>query len=270
MVLTPLMMDFGSKNIPAATYYRVPPQKPIVEQVIDLFQGIATYREWEMTGEAQDEVTLIPRTTPPIFEIYPFLGINTKNYTYHEVATLLDKYFHDYEASLAALEPQFGRFTGNIDEMGSNYFAGVKLYPPLGFDPWPQASAEEMDKVHYLYAYCSEKAIPMTVHVSDGGFIAVPNSEELTSPRKWQAVLQAYPHLKLNLAHMGHQEKRSGVCFGAGAGKRPCLNSRNDTTPSIQTSPASGSLLSFTRSYAPFSIVTLHASRNGSSSGVIL
>jgi len=130
-----------------------------------------------------------------------------------KVATLLDKYFHDYEASLAALEPQFGRFTGNIDEMGSNFFAGVKLYPPLGFDPWPQASAEEMDKVHYLYAYCSEKAIPMTVHVSDGGFIAVPNSEELTSPRKWQAVLQAYPHLKLNLAHMGHQEKKKWGLF---------------------------------------------------------
>jgi len=131
--------------------------------------------------------------------------------------------------------------------MGSNYFAGVKLYPPLGFDPWPTTSTEEMAKVRYLYGYCSEKAIPITMHVSDGGFIAVPNSEELTSPRKWQAVLHAYPHLKVNLAHMGHQAKKKWGLFPKREWQEIVLDLRNDTTRSIRTFPASDSLLRFTK-----------------------
>jgi len=65
LVLTPLMMDFGSKNIPRATYYRLPPQKPIVEQVVDLFHGIATYRAWEMTGDNRRRLPLFPVSRRP-------------------------------------------------------------------------------------------------------------------------------------------------------------------------------------------------------------
>lgn len=224
LVITPLMMDFGSKNIPAATYYRLPPQKPIVEQVVDLFHGIAYYRQMEMCGDAPDTVNITPRTTPPIFEIYPFLGLNTKNYTLREITALLDKYFQHYRGVLQDLQAQFGRFAGDIDEMGSNFFAGIKLYPPLGFDPWPDDDQDEMAKVHYLYAYCSEKSIPITVHVSDGGFIAVRNSNELTSPEKWQTVLAHYPQLKINLAHLGHQEKKTWGIFPKRAWQKQVLD----------------------------------------------
>jgi hypothetical protein len=38
-----------------------------------------------------------------------------------------------------------------------NYiFAGIKLYPPLGYDPWP-AKNEEREKVKLLYHKCLEK-----------------------------------------------------------------------------------------------------------------
>ena len=65
IVLTPLMMDFGYKDIKNPDiYYNKPSKKPIVEQVIDVFNGIKDYR-----------------SNSTAFEIYPFLGLNTKNYS---------------------------------------------------------------------------------------------------------------------------------------------------------------------------------------------
>jgi hypothetical protein len=43
IVITPLLMDFGYKNILTDTFYSIPPQKPIVSQVTDVFKGIRDY-----------------------------------------------------------------------------------------------------------------------------------------------------------------------------------------------------------------------------------
>ena len=48
IVLTPLLMDFGYRNIRSDTYYNIPPEKPIIEQTIDVFNGIRKYRNFEL------------------------------------------------------------------------------------------------------------------------------------------------------------------------------------------------------------------------------
>ena len=48
IVLTPLLMDFGYRNIRSDTYYSIPPEKPIIEQTIDVFNGIRKYRNFEL------------------------------------------------------------------------------------------------------------------------------------------------------------------------------------------------------------------------------
>ena len=218
VVLTPLVIDFGTKGgRDPDIHYSQLSEKPVVEQVIDLFNGIRRYRE---------------KSREKIFEIFPFLGLNTRNYfleakkegprdsshlaaeeTKNTLPNLLEKYFGDYQASPAALLTRMGEFDGNMEQMTSNFFAGIKLYPPLGFDPWPEKNGEELEKVRYLYEFCSGKKIPLTVHCCDQGFVTIPDREvkAFTNPSKWEPVLKRYPALKINLAHFGKQGKRLGI-----------------------------------------------------------
>ncbi len=198
IVITPLMMDFGTKNIISEDliYGSKPIRKPIAQQVTDVFNGIATY---------------VQRTPHFLFEIYPFLGLNTNGYELQDLKRLLDKYFKDYKRSQQALCANMGAFTGDIDTMGSNFFAGIKVYPPLGFDPWPEQGEgwkEKREKVEWLYGYCCERKIPITTHCNDGGFVVDSLFVTLrrATPEKWMKVLERFPALRLNLAHMGDEK----------------------------------------------------------------
>ncbi len=208
IVLTPLMMDFGSKNImsPLLPYGAKPIRKPIAQQVTDVFNGIATY---------------VRKSPHHLFEIYPFLGVNPRNYSLAELKDLLTKYFDAFEGKESALRANMGAFEGDIERLSGNFFAGIKVYPPLGFDPWPEEGEqwqEEREKVRFLYAYCCEKRIPVTAHCNDGGFLvdSLSVTHRRTTPEIWAKVLEKYPSLALNLAHMGDQQS----VFRGGGKKR--------------------------------------------------
>ncbi|WP_214659276.1 amidohydrolase family protein [Candidatus Formimonas warabiya] len=198
IILTPLMMDFGYKNMtdPALAYNSIPVQKPIVEQVLDLFNGIRNYYPAGETGGR-------------VFEIYPFLGINTANYDLSKIGTMLEKYFSGYRGTPEDLAENLGKFNGDIEELGSNFFSGIKVYPPLGFDPWPEQK-EERKKVELLYEYCTVKHIPLTTHCSNGGYRIVDrtSADEFTSPARWKKVLKRFPGLKINFGHLGNQGRK--------------------------------------------------------------
>ena len=88
-------------------------------------------------------------------------------------------------------------------------FADIKVYPRLGFDPWPD-DTDERDKVKYLYSYCIERRIPVTTHCSDSGYKPEDNNH-LTShipAGKWAKVLNAFPELTLNFARFGSRRNR--------------------------------------------------------------
>lgn len=214
IVLTPLMMDFGCKDIKSDSFYNIAPKKPIVEQVVDVFNGIKKYCENELQIETKKYIS--KKKEDKLFEIYPFLGINTKNYEPEDknaspelyVKALLNKYFKDYNHDRESLFKNMGGFDGNIDNMGSNFFAGIKVYPPLGFDPWPE-DENELARVKCLYQYCCDKKIPITTHCSEGGFALDNSAEDYTSPAKWKTVLAnpKFEKLRLNFAHFGRQDK---------------------------------------------------------------
>lgn len=215
IVLTPLMMDFGRKDIKSDSFYNIAPKKPIVEQVVDVFNGIKKYCENELQIETKKYIS--KKKEGKLFEIYPFLGINTKNYEPEDknaspeakVKELLDKYFSDYNHERQSLYNNMGAFTGNIDDMHSNFFAGIKVYPPLGFDPWPE-DENELARVKCLYQYCCDKKIPITTHCSEGGFALDNSAEDYTSPAKWKTVLAnpKFEKLRLNFAHFGRQGRK--------------------------------------------------------------
>ncbi|MFA5654517.1 MAG: amidohydrolase family protein [Desulfomonilia bacterium] len=209
VVLTPLMMDFGYKGMESypGIHYRDLPKKPIVEQVIDLFNGIRKYARTSGLN---------------LFEIYPFLGINTRNYDMEGTSGstglpgLLEKYFGSFlpetlSERRARLLGAMGMFSGDIEHLRDYSFAGIKVYPPLGFDPWPADDSKELAKVEYLYEFCAARRIPITVHCSDGGYRTHKQAKAFTDPEKWARVLSRHPELKLNLAHFGKQDKAWGL-----------------------------------------------------------
>lgn len=223
ILITPLIMDFGLKHIQTKTFYDVATGKPVVEQSADILRAIAKYCNCQIVQKGSDrtDVEIINRNSPQLFEIYPFMGMNTRNYELPKLKVLLDRCFGEYTGHRSDLLANMGKFgeleaeveyfRNAIRDVKSNVFAGIKVYPPLGFDPWPVAEPEEMEKVRVLYELCQKKRVPITAHCNDGGFAVVDNAQELTNPVKWEQVLSAYPDLKLNLAHFGKQENFLGL-----------------------------------------------------------
>jgi hypothetical protein len=234
IVVCPLIMDFGYKGMDKLDcYYYFPPAKPVVNQVLDLLNAVYFYYNYDLILHPlkPEKFKLIPTVTPKekkLFEIYPFLGINTQNYDLPEIAELFDKYFRGYENDLTPSDRQvrlynkLGTAKVNLEDMifrrketkdtdyYSYLFAGIKLYPPLGFDPWPSDDQKELDKVKFLYSECIRRKLPVTVHCSDGGFKTAPDARILTDPScKWQKVLSLpeFKGLKINFAHMGSQQE---------------------------------------------------------------
>ena len=224
IVLTPLMMDFGYKGKtppgnkrPERTFhYDIPASKPIKEQVTDVFNGI---KDYVGTRSSED----LARKFPALYsgeegkpdralEIYPFLGLNTQNYTCDGIDELFRKYFGTRAPSKHELLVNLGRFDGDIEHLTTGSFAGVKVYPPLGFDPWPEGrygNPEELRKVKLLYSRCCEKNLPITAHGGMGGFVTIDKKRlrAYASVEKWEKVLTAFPDLKLNLAHFPMDER---------------------------------------------------------------
>jgi hypothetical protein len=284
VILTPLMMNFNSKGFEkldkALVHYNLPPAKLIIEQLVDLFNGIQAYSKGSIG----------------LMEVYPFMGINPgtyrkggavkvgrfmeipekldgkviflsvievlvfvkklseeeqgllfsvaddsikqkiknalnefhaqefKNDGYPKDNTfpkMLDKYFGDYKGDAEDFSESFEKTFIRPDgpktwrDIGSNFFSGIKVYPPLGFDPYPKE--EDFDicvNTHYLYDYCVKKNIPLTTHCSDGGFVIMDErwSRERANPEYWAGVLHFYPKLKLNFGHFGvqHRSTRHG------------------------------------------------------------
>ncbi len=228
IVMTPLIMDFGLKNYQNSNSPYKVRWKPVVAQVEDLCLGIRDYylhRESYITSTG----------SPPLFEIHPFLGINTRNYQLKSFSpdegfpsfleNLLQKNFCEFENDVTPemrhrklSEHNWRTFNGNIESLGSYAFAGIKVYPPLGFNPWPEDGdgykddeeiERELEKVRYLYAFCIQHNIPLTAHCNPNGFLVDKKYSKFASPAKWAKVLaqQEFKQLRLNLAHFGGAER---------------------------------------------------------------
>ena len=221
MVLCPLVIDFGYKNITKSIFYNLTPKRPVTNQVGDLLYAIRTYYRFNL--EIKDKKMCLSeeidnfqeRKREKLFEIYPFMGLDTRNYTLKDIKKMLTKYFCNFNKNELGktrrkrLFTKMGKLDSNMYRDDSEYadiFAGIKLYPQLGFDPYPDEK-EEKKKVELLYNFCSKRRIPMITHCSDAGF-KVGNYDHLTSPEgKWKEALEEHKKLTLNFAHFGAETK---------------------------------------------------------------
>jgi len=97
-------------------------------------------------------------------------------------------------------------------------YLGVKLYPPMGFLPtgnvsanlpYPDRSTDLPDfraridaALETLYTWAENKGVAIMAHATNSQ-AAGPDFGSRASPRGWQPVLRGHPKLRLNLAHFG-------------------------------------------------------------------
>lgn len=94
-------------------------------------------------------------------------------------------------------------------------FVGVELYPPTGFLPLGNAywahhgkngqGAKLDQSLRALYAYCEAMEVSIMTHAADSNDFDFGYGK-LAAPRGWQAVLDEYPKLRLNLGHFGYAQ----------------------------------------------------------------
>jgi hypothetical protein len=82
---------------------------------------------------------------------------------------------------------------------------GIKLYPALGFIPYP--SIADRPKYIEFYHWCIENDIPLTVHCQPDAFNPrrPGGDDQNSSPIYWQKVLETegLQNLRINFAHFG-------------------------------------------------------------------
>lgn len=110
-------------------------------------------------------------------------------------------------------EPVHARIRNAITRQG---YAGVKLYPPMGFKPLensgvsfaharraPPGRGAALDReLRKLYAWCQANDVPIAAHAS-ASMGAGPGTSAYSAPWLWRPVLRDYPDLRVSLAHFG-------------------------------------------------------------------
>ena len=181
LMLCPLLMDFSQSQISLdSQYYPFNATDKITPYIKDTIKGIRHYYNSSSDG---------------IFEFYPLVGINPPVHSEDFLENLLQTYV---DTSHTLHKERSVR-----DEKA---FYGIKLYPPLGTDPWPE-DKNELHKMRTLYSFCEKYRIPIITHCDDQGFRGVPLKEawHYTNPASWRSVLENYPSLIIDFAHVGKQ-----------------------------------------------------------------
>lgn len=117
-----------------------------------------------------------------------------------------------------------------VEEQGA---LGVKLYPPMGFAPYGNASLDLWsdkplarpahepdfgrrldDALGSLYDYCQREGVPVMAHSSPSN-AAHEDYLELVGPHYFQQLSSAFPSLRVNLGHFGGHGSGGGFDLDA-------------------------------------------------------
>ncbi|MEZ0579260.1 amidohydrolase family protein [Nocardioides sp. MH1] len=92
-------------------------------------------------------------------------------------------------------------------------FAGVKMYPPMGFSPLGNDEPEIDGILDDLYSWCETEDVPITVHCNKTQGASNASNDERSDPAVWATVLDKHPGLHLNLGHFGGVRRTANKPF---------------------------------------------------------
>ncbi|MBI5184781.1 MAG: amidohydrolase family protein [Nitrospinae bacterium] len=141
------------------------------------------------------------------FKVLPFLGLDLRRFDgidENGIENHLKRLISDYAGSIKDAD---GRHDPANLESGD--IIGIKLYPPIGFNPYPENEATRR-KYLAVYRTIIQLDLPVTVHCQKVSYNLVDKKkkEQFTTPINWERVLkeQDLKDLRINLAHFGGEE----------------------------------------------------------------
>jgi len=186
VLITPLVMDFDKIHAMSPSG-----REPTVRDQFDrLKEAIAD-------SVARDGGT-------PEIKICPFMGLDMRKLSEPDCLPDLEEFWNENGVST-------GDRSEGVSGLVSGKALGIKLYPPIGFNPYPQGS----DMVGYssFYRWCCDNDIPLTVHCQPGSYSTGRDRRKvrsLTHSRNWKRVLErlgSFSGLRINFAHFGGEDE---------------------------------------------------------------
>lgn len=180
ILITPLIMDFDillEQEMPA----QVGKEPSVREQYKRLKKAITS-----------QEIIDIPNT-----KVCPFVGFDLRKLLVANSSKLSNfKTFWNNNNTLG---------NSRVSDLEQGKLLGIKLYPPIGFNPWPKKTQKNYKK---FYSWCCSLDIPLTVHCQKGSYSAGKEKENLdknTTPENWKRLLEKteFTKLRINFAHLG-------------------------------------------------------------------
>lgn len=98
----------------------------------------------------------------------------------------------------------------SIKELENGEILGIKLYPPIGFNPYPK-NEKKKNKYIEFYKWCMKEDIPITVHCQKGSYNADLKQKlinDVTDPKNWERLMrkEKLDKLRINFAHFGGED----------------------------------------------------------------
>ncbi len=182
IVVTPLVMDFDTRHLETDLGDDVSCEK----QISRLFAAIKDYKPNPQAG----------------FEIYPFMGFALDKLDKDRVA--LDKLQEWWEEHGYTREE---RASAKENPLPPGKAIGIKLYPPLGFNPCPDKE-DTLKRYLDFFKWCIDKDIPITVHCQYSSYKGTQDgnkeTKERTDPKNWERLFSEHPEIKLLRVNFGH------------------------------------------------------------------
>ncbi len=177
ILITPLIIDFDS-----------------VKEKEDKFSNLEaqTKRLLNAINESAPELKI---------KICPFIGFDLRKLILADGLKQIQNLWKTYGFS-----PQKNT---TIKDIKNGSILGIKLYPPMGFNPYPSKNRER-----YLefYRWCVKEEIPITVHCQEGSYGGSSTKKDIknyTSPLNWLKLFNDNPelhNLNVNFAHFGGED----------------------------------------------------------------
>ncbi len=185
-ILTPLIMDF--QMIPKAGHEK------LKSQTDRLLQTLRT-----------------PKAVPANYKILPFLGLDLRRFdktALNKIETTVNSLIKEFSGGLKSKTRR-----KNPADLENGDIIGIKLYPPLGFDPYPDTNNAIRKKYLAVFRHLRNLDLPITIHCQKGSYhpdgVSDDELKRYTTPINWANILneEGLGDLRINLAHFGGDDE---------------------------------------------------------------
>ena len=184
-ILTPLIMDF--EKISGVAHEKLKNQTQRL---------VKTLRE--------------SKVVPDNYKILPFLGLDPRRFKSTAPGQIGSAIDNLIEECAGGLKPKNQR--ENPARLQNGDIIGIKLYPPIGFDPYPEENNALKKKYLAVFRHIHKLGLPLTVHCQRGSYqpngVSSNDLEQYTNPVNWGRVLKedGLADLRVNFAHFGGED----------------------------------------------------------------